>query len=84
LLYKALQVPDVVSNGAEKIEAVVLDEEGVGLPNRQGLGAKVLRGEGALERYLVNLKGPTKVVNMNLVGRHAFLIVRAQAAGGSL
>jgi ATP-dependent Clp protease ATP-binding subunit ClpX len=54
------EVPDVVSNGAEKIEAVVLDEEGVGLPNRQGLGAKVLRGEGALERYLVNLKGPTK------------------------
>jgi ATP-dependent Clp protease ATP-binding subunit ClpX len=53
-------VPDVVSNGAEKIEAVVLDEEGVGLPKSQGVGAKVLRGEGALERYLANLKGPTK------------------------
>jgi ATP-dependent Clp protease ATP-binding subunit ClpX len=77
-------VPDVVSNGAEKVEAVVLDEEGVGLPNSQGVGAKVLRGEGALDHYLASLKGPTKVVNMNLVGRHAFLIVRAQAAGCSL
>ncbi|CAM6065066.1 unnamed protein product [Sphagnum tenellum] len=61
LLTDAMFEVYIVSNGSEKIEAVVLDEEGVGLPNRQGLGAKVLRGEGALERYLVNLKGPTKV-----------------------
>jgi ATP-dependent Clp protease ATP-binding subunit ClpX len=60
LFCKALQVPDVVSNGAEKVEAVVLDEEGVGLPNSQGVGAKVLRGEGALDHYLASLKGPTK------------------------
>ncbi|KAL3699832.1 hypothetical protein R1sor_017854 [Riccia sorocarpa] len=56
LLTEAMyQVPDATSL-REKIDAVVLDEDSVGEPNEQGPGAKILRGEGALELFLSNLK----------------------------
>ena len=45
------QIPDV-KTGNEQIDAVVVDEESVGSVNAPGCGGKILRGEGALERYL--------------------------------
>lgn len=47
--------------GSDKIDAVVVDEEAIGSVNSHGLGAKILRGEGSLERYLaeVGLKDQT-------------------------
>nr|XP_043631390.1 CLP protease regulatory subunit CLPX1, mitochondrial [Erigeron canadensis] len=44
------EIPDV-RTGKDIIEAVVVDEEAVGVEGR-GSGAKILRGEGAFERYL--------------------------------
>eukprot|EP00249_Psilotum_nudum_P013719 c24475_g1_i1 orf=339-2516(-) len=53
LLIEAMyEVPDIV-NALEKIDAVVLDEESVGPPDGCGVGAKILRGKGAFERYLI-------------------------------
>ncbi|MCO5597951.1 hypothetical protein L7F22_052038 [Adiantum nelumboides] len=52
LLIEAMyEVPDATS-AAEKVDAVVLDEESVGPPDGQGTGAKILRGHGAFEQYL--------------------------------
>ncbi|OAY63848.1 CLP protease regulatory subunit CLPX3, mitochondrial [Ananas comosus] len=45
------EIPDV-KIGDEKIDAVVVDGEAVGCVDRPGCGAKILRGDGALERYL--------------------------------
>lgn len=46
----------------EKIDAVVLDEDAVGEPHGIGSGAKILRGEGALDMYLDNMKSSSKVI----------------------
>lgn len=54
------QVPDITLNGDEHIDAVVLDEDAVGAPDGNGDGAKILRGEGALDFFLGNLERPTK------------------------
>lgn len=45
-----LQIPDK-RTGDNIIDAVVVDEEAVGVEG-QGCGAKILYGEGALDRYL--------------------------------
>lgn len=45
-----MQIPDV-RTGKDIIDAVVVDEEAVGVQG-QGCGAKILYGEGALEHYL--------------------------------
>lgn len=50
----------------EKIDAVVLDEDAVGAPDGIGNGAKILRGEGALDMYLDNMKSRNKVIELNL------------------
>ncbi|KAH7278770.1 hypothetical protein KP509_38G055400 [Ceratopteris richardii] len=53
LLIEAMyEVPDATS-ASEKVDAVVLDEESVGPPDGQGTGAKILRGHGAFEQYLL-------------------------------
>ena len=57
-----MQVPDPVMDSDEKIDAVVLDEDAVGPPDGVGSGAKILRGEGALEMYLNNTKSSSKVI----------------------
>ncbi|KAK9059629.1 hypothetical protein SSX86_020333 [Deinandra increscens subsp. villosa] len=44
------EIPDV-RTGKDMIEAVVVDEEAVGV-EKQGCGAKILHGEGALDSYL--------------------------------
>eukprot|EP00898_Chlorokybus_atmophyticus_P003236 jgi/Chlat1/3913/Chrsp26S04023 len=52
-LYKIQPVPDM---DPEEIDAVLLDEDHVGTPNRETLvgGAVVLRGKNALDNYLTN------------------------------
>jgi ATP-dependent Clp protease ATP-binding subunit ClpX len=54
-------VPDSVAEADEKIEAVVLDEDAVGEAHGVGNGAKILRGEGALDSYLGNAKTSSKM-----------------------
>ncbi|KAL1340148.1 hypothetical protein AAHE18_U096100 [Arachis hypogaea] len=49
------EIPDV-KTGNEQIDAVVVDEESVGSVNAIGCGGKILRGEGALERYLAKME----------------------------
>ncbi|KAI3909913.1 hypothetical protein MKW98_012967 [Papaver atlanticum] len=55
------EIPDV-KTGSDKIDAVVVDEEAMESVNSHCLGAKILRGEGSLERYLaeVRLKDQTE------------------------
>ncbi|XP_062223480.1 CLP protease regulatory subunit CLPX1, mitochondrial-like isoform X2 [Phragmites australis] len=45
------EIPET-RTGKDKIDAVVVDEEYVGSATQHGLGAKILRGEGALDLYL--------------------------------
>ncbi|MQL75500.1 hypothetical protein Taro_007895 [Colocasia esculenta] len=45
------EIPDT-KTGKDKIDAVVVDEESVGSLEPRRCGAKILRGEGALDRYL--------------------------------
>jgi len=40
----------------------VVDEEAVGSPGRPGCGAKILRGDGALDHYLSVNKGKDSMV----------------------
>lgn len=49
------QIPDV-KTGIDRIDAVVVDEESVGSVNTPGCGGKLVRGDGALERYLSEIK----------------------------
>ncbi|CAL5417179.1 unnamed protein product [Camellia sinensis] len=49
------EIPDV-KTGNNRVDAVVIDEESVGSVNSIGCGGKILRGEGALERYLADAK----------------------------
>ncbi|KAJ6794089.1 uncharacterized protein M6B38_307000 [Iris pallida] len=44
------EIPDV-KTGIERVDAVVVDEEAIGSLDRPGCGAKILRGDGALQRY---------------------------------
>ncbi|KAJ6817857.1 uncharacterized protein M6B38_409515 [Iris pallida] len=45
------EIPDVKAAN-ERVDAVVVDNEAVGSIDKPGCGAKILRGDGALERYL--------------------------------
>ncbi|VVA41738.1 PREDICTED: CLP protease regulatory, partial [Prunus dulcis] len=49
------EIPDV-KTGIDRIDAVVVDEESVGSVNTPGCGGKLVRGDGALERYLNEIK----------------------------
>lgn len=55
------QIPDV-KTGIDRIDAVVVDEESVGSVNTPGCGGKLVRGDGALERYLSEIKLKHSVV----------------------
>lgn len=41
-----------MKTGCERIDAVVVDEEAIGSADKPGCGAKILRGDDALEGYL--------------------------------
>ncbi|KAL0437868.1 UNVERIFIED_CONTAM: CLP protease regulatory subunit CLPX3, mitochondrial [Sesamum latifolium] len=45
------EIPDA-KTGKDRVDAVVIDEESVGNISEPGCGGKILRGDGALERYL--------------------------------
>ncbi|GAB2283954.1 hypothetical protein Dimus_018435 [Dionaea muscipula] len=49
------EVPDL-KTGRDRVDAVLIDEEAVGSINEIGCGAKILRGDGALESFLCELK----------------------------
>ncbi|KAL6210202.1 hypothetical protein ACLB2K_021139 [Fragaria x ananassa] len=49
------EIPDV-KTGEDRIDAVVVDEESVGSGNSPGCGGKIIQGDGALERYLREIK----------------------------
>ncbi|URE48237.1 ATP-dependent Clp protease ATP-binding subunit [Musa troglodytarum] len=57
LLEAMYEIPDVKTKDEdEPIDAVVVDEDAVGSGDRPGSGAKILRGDGALERYITDSK----------------------------
>ncbi|KAJ4966859.1 hypothetical protein NE237_018708 [Protea cynaroides] len=60
------EIPDV-KTGNERVDAVVVDEEAAGTVDAPGCGAKILRGDGALERYLSETKSKDPVGNGDLV-----------------
>jgi len=64
------QIPDE-GTGSDMIEAVVVDEEAVEGEGRRGSGAKILRGKGALARYLseTNSKDSPQVKTELLLNR---------------
>ncbi|KGN52598.1 CLP protease regulatory subunit CLPX3, mitochondrial isoform X3 [Cucumis sativus] len=60
------EIPDV-KTGIERVDAVVVDEESVGPLNSRGCGGKILRGDGALERYLAETKLKESQENLEVV-----------------
>lgn len=56
------QIPDIKA-GKDRVDAVVVDEESVGSVNAPGCGGKILRGDGALDRYLAETKLKDLVVS---------------------
>ncbi|CAN1340627.1 CLP protease regulatory subunit CLPX3, mitochondrial [Linum perenne] len=55
LMESMYEIPDE-EKGSNRVVAVVVDEESVGSENTAGCGGKILRGDGALERWLVQYK----------------------------
>ncbi|KAJ1286556.1 hypothetical protein BS78_03G361600 [Paspalum vaginatum] len=51
LLDAMYEIPDE-KTGNERVDAVVVDEETIGSDDRPGCGAKILRGDGALDQYI--------------------------------
>ncbi|XP_076953649.1 CLP protease regulatory subunit CLPX3, mitochondrial-like [Bidens hawaiensis] len=49
------EIPDV-KTGNDRVDAVVIDEESVGSVDSVGCGGKILRGDGALEKYLADTR----------------------------
>lgn len=49
------QIPDIKEN-IDGVDAVLVDEEAVGSVHAPSCGAKILRGNGAFERYLHETK----------------------------
>jgi hypothetical protein len=54
----SLQIPDA-KPGEKQIDAVIVDEEAIGSIDQPGCGAKILHGDGALDRYLSQSKAMT-------------------------
>jgi hypothetical protein len=61
-----VQIPET-KVGEDKIDAVVVDEDAVGTAERPGCGAKILRGDGALDQYLKDTKSKDQVVCIFIV-----------------
>ncbi|CAM0883990.1 unnamed protein product [Alopecurus aequalis] len=57
LLEAMYEIPDEKA-GNERVDAVVVDEEAIGSVDRPGCGAKILRGDGALGRYITRTNMP--------------------------
>ncbi|KAK1274921.1 hypothetical protein QJS04_geneDACA016767 [Acorus gramineus] len=59
------EIPDV-KTGNDRVDAVVVDEQAIGYIDKLGRGAKILRGDGALERYLLETKSKDSVMQANI------------------
>ncbi|XP_022973416.1 CLP protease regulatory subunit CLPX3, mitochondrial-like [Cucurbita maxima] len=60
------EIPDV-KTGDDRVDAVVVDEESVGSVNLASCGGKILRGDGALERYLAETKLKESQDNLEVI-----------------
>ncbi|GAV90298.1 AAA_2 domain-containing protein/ClpB_D2-small domain-containing protein [Cephalotus follicularis] len=60
------EIPDL-KTGDDRVDAVVVDEMSVGSVNAPGCGGKILRGEGAFERYLAESKLKESAENIEAV-----------------
>ncbi|CAN1340632.1 CLP protease regulatory subunit CLPX3, mitochondrial [Linum perenne] len=65
LMESMYEIPDE-EKGSNRVVAVVVDEESVGSENTAGCGGKILRGDGALERWLVQYKENGEAVDTEL------------------
>lgn len=54
LVDSMFEVPNPLEKGMDSIDAVLVDEEAIGSVEKPGSGAKILHGNGALQKYLVN------------------------------
>ncbi|KVH88246.1 ATPase, AAA-2 [Cynara cardunculus var. scolymus] len=52
LVDSMFEVPNPPEKGMDSVDAVVVDEEAIGSVEKPGSGAKILHGNGALQRYL--------------------------------
>ncbi|XP_020099315.1 CLP protease regulatory subunit CLPX1, mitochondrial-like isoform X3 [Ananas comosus] len=74
LMEAMYEIPDV-KTGNERVDAVVVDEEAIGSIERPGCGAKILRGDGAFNQYLLENK------EKNFTGKdHISEVVEAEEA----
>ncbi|CAL9098338.1 unnamed protein product [Musa textilis] len=55
LIEAMYEIPDV-KTGNDRVDAIVVDEDAIGSLDKSGCGAKILRGNGALEEYLTRNK----------------------------
>ncbi|CAL9769668.1 unnamed protein product [Musa acuminata subsp. burmannicoides] len=63
------EIPDV-KTGNDRVDAIVVDEDAIGSLDKSGCGAKILRGNGALEGYLARnkmLPFPANKRNLKLI-----------------
>ncbi|KAL5703971.1 CLP protease regulatory subunit clpx3 [Ranunculus cassubicifolius] len=60
------EIPDL-KTGKDKVDAVVVDEEALGSLTRRGCGAKILRGDGALDKYLSETKSKNPMGELEVV-----------------
>ncbi|RWR92727.1 CLP protease regulatory subunit CLPX1, mitochondrial [Cinnamomum micranthum f. kanehirae] len=61
------EIPDV-KTGNDRVDAVVVDEEAIGSVQSPGCGAKILRGDGALESYISKTKSKDPVMGEGTEG----------------
>ncbi|KAK3162674.1 hypothetical protein QOZ80_1BG0092270 [Eleusine coracana subsp. coracana] len=67
LLEAMYEIPDE-KTGNERVDAVVVDEDATGSVDMPGCGAKILRGEGALEQYITRTNMNSGEANDGLAG----------------
>ncbi|KAJ0972922.1 hypothetical protein J5N97_020881 [Dioscorea zingiberensis] len=63
ILTDAMYEAPNVKTGNDRVDAVLVDEESVGTINKPGSGAKILRGDGALDCYLNENKRKNSTAN---------------------
>nr|CAB3450095.1 unnamed protein product [Digitaria exilis] len=76
LMDSMYEIPDAKS-GEERIDAVVVDEDAVGSAEQPGCGAKILYGDGALDRYLSQIKASGTVAGNEVDGEAELSASRA-------
>ncbi|GAB4847436.1 hypothetical protein Ancab_026493 [Ancistrocladus abbreviatus] len=59
------EVPDI-KTGNERVDAVLIDETAVGSGDATGFGAKILRGDGALQCFLHETESSNFMVNLKM------------------